>query len=155
MEGWRAFRLLPIAGRLTLGAVWSALEFRGYPAGCSRCGRHDAPEPTCECGYYAFKGLSNLLFHLSSDVLPVSRSKVLLVARVWGYGKVIEHDLGWRAEKMRIEELHYYPELCLSCRDLFCELAGRWHVPFVIHQDGEIAKVSNVDVDRNSGFSSR
>ena len=75
---------------------------------------HDAPEESCSCGFYALKSLSTL-----ESLLPLAAPRALLYAggaepgaeafpvagRVDLAGKVIEHDLGYRAERMRITEL--------------------------------------------------
>jgi DNA-binding CsgD family transcriptional regulator len=78
---------------------------------------HDAPEESCSCGFYAVKSLSTL-----EHVLPFATPRSLSLAhgaepgaatfdvagRVDLAGKVVEHDLGYRAERMRIAELRPY-----------------------------------------------
>ena len=75
---------------------------------------HDAPEEGFSCGFYALKSLSTL-----GRLLPMRTPRALLLAlgaepgaealpvagRVDLAGKVIEHELGYRAERMRITEL--------------------------------------------------
>jgi len=77
---------------------------------------HDAPEENCGCGFYALKSLSAL-----GRVLPIGTRALRLAlgaepgadalpvaGRVDLAGKVIEHDLGYRAERMRITELRAF-----------------------------------------------
>ena len=78
---------------------------------------HDAPEEGCSCGFYALKSLSTL-----GRLLPFAGPRALLYAggakpgatsfpvagRVDLAGKVIEHDLGYRAERMQITELRAF-----------------------------------------------
>ena len=75
---------------------------------------HEAPEERCSCGFYALKSLSALGSILPSAAPRASlyvggadpRAHAFPVAgRVDLAGKVIEHDLGYRAERMRITEL--------------------------------------------------
>jgi len=73
---------------------------------------HDAPEESCSCGFYAVKSLFTLGRLLLFPALPsalartADRAATFLVAgRVDLAGKVVEHDLGYRAERMRIAEL--------------------------------------------------
>jgi hypothetical protein len=74
---------------------------------------HDAPEESCSCGFYAVKSLFTLgrllVFPAMASILSRTadpRAATFLVAgRVDLAGKVVEHDLGYRAERMRIAEL--------------------------------------------------
>jgi hypothetical protein len=81
-------------------------------AGC-QMNVHDAPEESCSCGFYAVKSLFTLgrllVFPAMASILSRTadpRAATFLVAgRVDLAGKVVEHDLGYRAERMRIAEL--------------------------------------------------
>jgi hypothetical protein len=89
---------------------------RANPWLVARCLKkdHDAPEEGCSCGFYAVKSLSAL-----GRLLPFATPRALLytggtepgaaafpvAGRVDLAGKVIQHDLGYRAERMRITEL--------------------------------------------------
>lgn len=91
---------------------------RADPWLVARCLRknHDAPEESCSCGFYAVKRLSTL-----ARLLPLTAYTFL--ARAWAKpeaatfpvagrvdlaGKIVEHALGYRAERMRIVELHAF-----------------------------------------------
>jgi hypothetical protein len=91
------------------------LGHRADPWLTARCqmNDHDAPEESCSCGFYAVKSLFTLgrllLFPAIASVHARAadrRAATFLVAgRVDLAGKVVEHDLGYRAERMRIAEL--------------------------------------------------
>ena len=51
-------------------------------------GKHDAPHESCGCGFYGVKDKSN--------------AQGRIIAEVDLYGKVIEHELGYRAEYQRV-----------------------------------------------------
>ena len=91
---------------------------RAEPWLVARClkNEHDAPEEGCSCGFYAVKSLSTLWRFLPLTTimsLPRARAKLggatfPVAGRVDLAGKVIEHDLGYRAERMRITELRAF-----------------------------------------------
>jgi hypothetical protein len=60
---------------------------------------HRAPDEGCDCGFYAVKDLCSLLQMLAGDVSGFVLGRVKLA------GKIIEHELGYRAERARIVEL--------------------------------------------------
>ena len=70
---------------------------------------HLAPNEDCDCGFYAFDSLSKAI-----DVS--SHSRGLLLMKVEFYGKIIEHDYGFRAEEQVIEKLF----LNSKCSRFFC-----------------------------------
>ncbi|MGH2692303.1 MAG: hypothetical protein ACRDHM_07335 [Actinomycetota bacterium] len=75
---------------------------------CDLCDQgHVAPEESCTCGFYAFKELSpELVAVLTMAPDPGSAQDLhLVVGRVELAGKVIEHDLGYRAGRARIAAL--------------------------------------------------
>jgi len=57
---------------------------------------HTVPGEGCSCGFYAMKELSSML---------VLSAPGVVLGRVELAGKVIEHNLGYRAERARIAEL--------------------------------------------------
>jgi hypothetical protein len=59
---------------------------------------HDPPAERCTCGIYAAKTLA-------IPVMMAGGLSHLLIGRVELAGKVIEHDLGYRAERARVVEL--------------------------------------------------
>ena len=75
---------------------------------------HFAPEEQCTCGFYAVKALPHILRWapmLQGMVAPFQPSTStetrtgIVFGRVELAGKVIEHELGYRAERARIAEL--------------------------------------------------
>jgi DNA-binding CsgD family transcriptional regulator len=91
---------------------------RAEPWLVARClkNEHDAPEESCSCGFYAVKSLSTLWHFLPFTTIgSLLRVRAKLGAATWPVagrvdlaGKVIEHDLGYRAERMRITELRAF-----------------------------------------------
>ena len=74
---------------------------------------HDAPEERCACGFYAVKSFTTLrsspgpLWRAVSLAMSDPEGVTQRVAgRVHLAGKIVEHELGYRAERMRIAELH-------------------------------------------------
>lgn len=49
-----------------------------------------APHVDCSCGYYAYK------------TVPPDTEGYVVGAVVWGYGRIVEHEEGWRASRIRI-----------------------------------------------------
>jgi hypothetical protein len=122
--GWRVWRIA-VDGELV-----SAYTPAGWPARApiaARCyehpGEHDAPDEQCVCGVYACDDASAALFY-------AHRSGSAVVGRAKLWGRVVEHDAGWRAE-------HAYPESIYVPREHFEEaaddvaahLARRYGVP--------------------------
>lgn len=109
--GWRAWSLRRARdGSLVLGPVfgWGGSWRPMVPAtaSCPRSPTHRAPDPTCSCG-----------LHAASDPgrLPTVRDgEVAVVGTVSLWGRVIEHESGYRAE-------HAYP----SSLRLVCSRCGR------------------------------
>jgi hypothetical protein len=92
-----------------------ALGQRADPWLAARClmNDHDAPEESCSCGFYAVKSLFTLgrLLPFAATASALARmadrraATFLVAGRVDLAGKVVEHDLGYRPERMRIAEL--------------------------------------------------
>jgi hypothetical protein len=70
---------------------------------------HRVPGEGCSCGFYAMKELGAQLRHaVTMSVHAADRTgmkEVFVLGRVELAGKVIEHELGYRAERARIVEL--------------------------------------------------
>jgi hypothetical protein len=106
LVGWRIWRVTDDGLRATVwDADWPART--RFEASCRRGGgaywqgehepadeRHRPPEPGCECGIYAFKH--------REDAELLAREKVagdvIALGRVSLWGRVIETELGYRAE---------------------------------------------------------
>jgi hypothetical protein len=106
LVGWRIWR---VTGSVLRATVWDA-EWpprARFEADCRHGGgaywqrkhepadeRHRPPEPGCECGVYAFKR--------REDAEALAREKVdgdvIALGRVSLWGRVIETELGYRAE---------------------------------------------------------
>jgi hypothetical protein len=79
--------------------VRAAFEARGLPVPSVIEGdQHAAPAEGCSCGFYALKSASDVFERFG-------RFGGNLIGRVELAGKVIEHDLGFRAERARIDAL--------------------------------------------------
>lgn len=75
---------------------------------CDLCGwGHIAPDERCTCGFYAFKDLApELVALLEHEPDPgLGPDTRIVIGRVELAGKVIEHDLGYRAGGARIAAL--------------------------------------------------
>jgi hypothetical protein len=110
----RTARLHPLSAPIQSGNVWEGAGSTWVTAFCPLFGStdHEVPEEGCSCGFYSLKELEALLFH--AEMLHVLSMRAVLhgrwndpvvIGRVLLSGKVIEHDLGYRAERARIAEL--------------------------------------------------
>jgi hypothetical protein len=78
---------------------------------------HTAPDEDCNCGIHALYGMGFLMEYLSlPDVAFYGRCRSrLFTAILEAFGKVIEHEYGWRAEAATIVAV-------TSSADLACSL---------------------------------
>jgi hypothetical protein len=123
LVGYRVWTLSVGPGRRTLRSMNGQIAHEvnlDHPLGhrvdpwlTARCqmNDHEAPEESCRCGFYAVKSLFTLGGLLPFPAMAVAlarttdRAATFLVAgRVDLAGKVVEHELGYRAERMRIAE---------------------------------------------------
>jgi hypothetical protein len=107
--GWRAWSLRRERdGRLLLGSVfgWGEPWLPATPAAAACPRSHRAPDPSCTCGLHAASDPGLLPTVLDGDVAVVG------TVSLWG--RVIEHESGYRAE-------HAYP----SSLRLVCSRCGR------------------------------
>ena len=75
---------------LNLSAIW------GAPAPVTT---HISPDARCSCGIYIGSSLFPVLGYFNSTVEPMRLCALVLVE---GWGKVIEHEQGWRCEYAHI-----------------------------------------------------
>lgn len=61
---------------------------------------HAAPHPDCKCGFYVAKSRRDLVLAIGSYKSPATLPQV--VAKVMIAGRVVIHENGWRAQKLRI-----------------------------------------------------
>ena len=65
---------------------------------------HAAPNKSCACGFYAVSNLTDIPLDYEWRYNPETYEPYIIgVAE--GYGKVLQYDKGWRAEKMRVSAL--------------------------------------------------
>jgi hypothetical protein len=107
LEGWRAFGLTQ--GNAVLRSVVQKVPWPSVESGEACCldpglgfggHRHGAEEPCpkerCTCGFYAYK---------TREQAEHEGDQSLVLARVALWGVVVIHERGYRAARMRIEEL--------------------------------------------------
>ena len=109
-------RLLPIAGD---GRPWPPR--RPASAACTRDRSHHLPELVCTCGLHAVRG---------PDLLRRTRDPAVLgTVALWG--RVIEHEDGFRAAFAYPQRLRLVCYLCFSfwgtCEPSACEVVVRHH----------------------------
>jgi hypothetical protein len=120
--GWRLWLVVADGGYLWLESLlyairWSprrALDARCVPhRRCDLCNQaevhaaptHPAPDAACECGIYAAASADTLAPYLDSTY-PGRPSLERVLGRVRLWGKVIECERGWRAERAYPERLY-------------------------------------------------
>lgn len=142
--GYRAFAIRSDGDEVFLappsirGGSKLPLEYPLTRALCNTAeGQHKAPKKACGCGYYAFSDIGG-----SPDYLH--RGIAMVMAEVWGHGRVEVHGMGWRSEKMQIVRF-FYP-LCDSTHGIdergydanLCNepAAASWLLPHEDESDG-------------------
>jgi hypothetical protein len=122
VTAYRAWRYVPQDMRASLhpmarrpGEAWlpdAWTEARCLAGGLSAyvirshdLGHHQAPREGCTCGLYAMKNLDDLVAELLMLGLPAMSSAGIVVGKVELAGRVIEHELGYRAQYGRVVEL--------------------------------------------------
>ncbi len=119
--GWRAWSLwLGPDGRFLLGPVFGGGD--PWPpmapalASCRRSRAHRAPDPSCSCGLHAAS---------EPGLLPTARDgDVSVVGTVSAWGRVIEHEAGYRAEWAYPASLRLVCSRCGRARDLARMVVG-------------------------------
>ena len=66
---------------------------------------HEAPDEACTCGLHAMKSAADLVRVVLDGGRATILDSVVLIGKVLLGGKVIEHDLGYRAGQARLVEL--------------------------------------------------
>jgi hypothetical protein len=82
-------------------AAWRPRE--AEEAKCPLVRHHESPHPRCTCGYYAVKRLATALSWARARNRAPASEDVIVVGRVALWGRVIEHEDGYRAQ-------HAYPQ---------------------------------------------
>jgi len=142
VEGSDATFCSPV--QLAATFAWKGAESGWVSASCLSLGRpspltnHQVPDEWCGCGFYALKQLDPdlLRFCLLNQMTNLSHggtAEYSVMGRVDLAGKVIEHELGYRAERARIVELFPIRGSIAPVRDLARNLGlglGPEVVPF-------------------------
>jgi hypothetical protein len=101
--GWRVWCLVRTRDGVRLASV---IEDDVWPLGralvacCRAHGDHEAPNESCACGIYAARDPATVWTYLRGRDEPRTVRRVLGRVALWG--RVVEHEHGWRAS-------HAYP----------------------------------------------
>src|SRR3990172_487810 len=103
IEPIKAYRLFSSNGPILTSIVSLNSHFstigEEFKAICTTYLRHQkVPEFNCSCGFYGFKTRKGALDY--AKLCPNTRK--IFLAKVHFTGKIIEHELGYRAERMTI-----------------------------------------------------
>jgi hypothetical protein len=98
-EGWRVWCIQETASGLRLASV---IHDAAWPRGTDlvalcNLGEHVAPDVECTCGIHAAREPASLWTYLRGRDEPATVARVLGQVALWG--RVIEHEHGWRAER--------------------------------------------------------
>lgn len=123
-KAWRVFRIvqphaykddhplkpvwLPHSDRWAVNAWGGFGEWeRETSASCKKEGStHHAPAFDCTCGMWSMKTLQGVWDYFGGHYAQMStQTSVLAVGEVSIWGRVIEHEIGYRSEKARIDRL--------------------------------------------------
>jgi hypothetical protein len=123
----------PIAGyrvwRVANGRLLGPSRGAGWPADgplwawCPRSSLYDerpVPHARCECGIYAMRSAGSLGRLVAAGPRVARSNPELVLGEVYLWGRVFEHDLGWRAEWARPAGLYltWDPSQDAAMRDL-------------------------------------
>ena len=104
--GYKTIHLLPDNGRLRIKGAESVYDVDAV-AVCNKNLPHLAPHPNCQCGFWAYKQKESSNPNYTVDGRGY-------VAEVQLFGRVIEAELGFRAERQRVTRITASP-LCYQC----------------------------------------
>lgn len=125
------------------GELVSAYSPAGWPgrapivASCYETqAAHAAPDEWCACGVYACEEPGAALFYAHRSGAPVVGT-----ARLWG--RVVQHDAGWRAEKAYPDRLYVPREVFdAHTEDVAAHLGHRYGVPALVIDELHYVDVS-------------
>lgn len=124
LTGWRKFDAL-VNGDAILKSVAAAQMWPSAELGAAFCvgtyehDSHLAPALNCSCGYYAYK--------TRDDAAKHSQGKLLVRVELWG--RIAEHERGYRAQHMKIVEIFLPPDFPARSA-----LEARYRCPVVIDE---------------------
>lgn len=102
LHGYRAWRLERTADGWALRStscedLWPPRQ--APAAGCrERCAAAVSPEHSCSCGWYAWRSERQAISHADA-LLGFGGCRYVVWGEIQAWGKVIEHELGLRAER--------------------------------------------------------
>ena len=116
LAGWKVARIVGESSPHFVGLAFG----RYRPNETATCVHHDheAPQPDCTCGFYAFRTPWRARW-------AWSRSRDGALLRVEGFGRAVEHELGWRARRQEILTVF----LARRCRHCWRGTEGLARVP--------------------------
>lgn len=94
--GWRGWMVFEPGLLTTSYTVW--LPDERTEAVCLKCGE-ELPGERCSCGIYAFKK--------PAQVFADGYHQQDLLGEVWLWGRVVEHERGWRAQYAAVKRLYF------------------------------------------------
>jgi hypothetical protein len=102
-------KLFPISGGFASWPnAWEGVGYGWVAACCGYSHGHKVPSEDCHCGFYSLKDLGSAIDRLGPIELSEPRPDVgrpIVLGRILLSGKVIEHEIGYRAERARIAEM--------------------------------------------------
>jgi hypothetical protein len=98
-EGWRVWCVQETASGLRLASVVHEADWPRGTDLIAACGlvEHIAPDVECTCGIHAAREPALLWTYLHGRDEPTTVARVLGRVALWG--RVVEHEHGWRAER--------------------------------------------------------
>ncbi len=114
--GWRCWRVADEADGLVLLSAHHSLRWTpGWPAEASCPVPHASPAAGCRCGLYAARDPELAVAYLPPHIKETLRARqpeilgydvVMAIGRVSLWGRVVEAEWGWRAERGYPTELY-------------------------------------------------
>lgn len=89
---------------LGVGGVWPVGN-QELTAKCRSFPLHKAPQPGCTCGLYALKTYERVIQTYQPALTGVSNTLLFVIGQVEMTGRVMVHEDGYRAERMRVVKL--------------------------------------------------
>ena len=114
--GWRCWRVADEPDGLVLLSAHHSLRWApGWPAEASCAAPHASPAAGCGCGLYAARDPELAVAYLPPHIKETLRARqpeilgydvVMAIGRVSLWGRVVEAEWGWRAERAYPTELY-------------------------------------------------
>lgn len=108
MAGWKIAKVTGVSAK---ELSFAGIGYGAYPvsgsASCELGQEHHVPSPSCSCGFHAFYDIA----HARREWRSYPHCVLL---RVEGFGDVVEHEMGWRAQSQEVLTVWIAQE-CASC----------------------------------------